>query len=645
MSLPRFFRHLPCLPFLCLIPFLHAEEKPQDSPDSQTHTQAALIAETRAVRPGLPLAVGIKLTMDPGWHTYWRDPGESGLATSIRWNLPDGWQASAIQWPKPKRFDTAGIISYGYEDETLLLVTIMPPMTVPEELQQITLRARVDWLECKDVCLPGQADLELTLPITQSPPEIDPVHAPLFAAARATLHQPPENYIPIQPEGETQAAPIVSQPDQPLTGAEASARLEIRSLWIAILWAFLGGLILNLMPCVLPVLSLKVLSLLQHAGNATSERLREGILFAVGVKGTFVALALILVALRSAGEELGWGFQLQNPWIVAALAVLFWVITLNLLGVFTVGAGLVSMQNRATRVHSFWSTLRSGALVVLVATPCTAPFMGAAMGYALTRPLLEVIVVFAALGGGMALPYFLLSVFPAWLRWVPKPGAWMETFKQALALPMSLAVVWLVWVLGLQLGIDAVAILLLILVFSGSAAYCLGRRQLAAPGKHVWRGLEVVFWGVSLWLFFLLPQEAPQAAIATTDAAKQSKQSSSKTSLQWEPYDEAKLEAYRKAGRVVLVNFTAAWCLTCKANEAVAFNTEETVRFFKELGVVTMKADWTRRNTVITRALEKLGRRSVPVYALYLGEKPPVLLPQILTANLVKEAVLQEISQ
>lgn len=608
--------------YLCIANFtIHAESQPPITQDAKHHTQVALIPETHNIRAGTPFTVGLRLTMEPGWHTYWRDPGESGLATSIRWALPDGWEASEIAWPKPTRIEQSGIVSYGYEGETLLLITITPTKKWPPDVENFTLRARVDWLECKEICLPGRADLSLTLPVTTDEPQTNESYAPLFAAARSTLHQPPEGYS--GQENNTTNSPK----DSP-----ASATLEIHSLWIAILWAFLGGLILNLMPCVLPVLSLKVLSLLKQATATPWERTREGIAFTIGVKATFIALALALVALRSGGEELGWGFQLQNPWIVAALAILFWIIALNLMGVFTVGAGLVSLQNQPSATPTLWSTLRSGALVVLVATPCTAPFMGAALGYALTRPVMEIILVFAALGAGMALPYFLLCVFPAWLRFVPKPGAWMELLKQALALPMCLAMVWMAWVLGLQLGAHAMAILLLILLFTGSAVYCLGKRQLTTRGKGLWLGFEILFWAFALWLYILLGN-VPVLSTGSSSLAE------SKDGLSWEVYDEDRLAGYREAGRVVFIDFTAAWCLTCKANEAVALNTPETVAFFKEHHIIPMKADWTKRDAVITRALERLGRRSVPVYALYVGKNAPVLLPQILTPAIVRDEI------
>ncbi|MCS7062661.1 MAG: protein-disulfide reductase DsbD family protein [Methylacidiphilales bacterium] len=600
---------------------------PEQTP---SHTQASLIAETLTVRPGTPFFVGLHLIMQPGWHTYWRDPGDSGLPTTISWTLPEGWTAGDIQWPRPKRIEVTGLISYGYEEEVLLLVPITPPASLPQGTDSVTLKAHVQWLECKEVCLPGQANLSLTLPISQAPPQIDPRHASLFQATRTTLNQYPEGYSkPSDPSAPTPDPPPPSQPVQPV--------LEIQSLWTALAWAFLGGLILNLMPCVLPVLSLKVLNLLKYAQASRQARLREGLLFVVGVVTTFASLALLLVALRTAGEELGWGFHLQNPWIVATLAVLFALITLNLLGVFSVGTRLISLQNQASETPSLWRPLRSGILVVLVATPCTAPFMGAALGYALTRPPLEMLLVFCALGAGMALPYFLLVLFPAWLRWVPKPGPWMERLKQALALPMAAATLWMTWVLGLQKGVDAMALLLGVLILSSAAAFCVGQRQNTSPPSPAWRIAEILFTITALALLIVVgtmpsPQNLPQTDNQTT------------TQIAWQPFDPDQLEKLRTEGRTIFVNFTAAWCLTCKVNETLALNVPETIRLFQSNHIVPMKADWTRQDPVITRSLESIGRRSVPAYALYIGKRKPILLPQILTPEIVRTSILKALN-
>jgi thiol:disulfide interchange protein DsbD len=498
------------------------------------HVTAALVADVEALAPGVPFRAGVRLIHAPGWHTYWKEPGDAGMATRVTWDLPPGFTAGPLEWPAPEKLVEPPLTTNVYRGEVTLSAVITPPAAPLRG--PVTLRAKAAWLECQDLCLPGKADLSLTLSV-EDKPRPDPRADALFASA------PP-------------AAPPV-----PAAGKTG--------FWGALLLAFAGGLLLNLMPCVLPVLSLKVLGFVNQAHGDPAGARRHGLAYTAGVLLSFWALAGIVLALQAAGHRLGWGFQLQSPLFVGFLAALFVGLGLNMLGLFEVGASLTRLGGISA--SGLGGSFLSGGLAVLVATPCTAPFMGTALGWALAQPAAQALGVFTALGAGMALPYLALSASPALLKFVPRPGTWMITLKKGMGVLLLGTALWLGWVLARQLS-------------AGAAA---GR----APAS--------------------------------------------------ETFSAERVEALRRSGRPVLVDFTAAWCLTCQVNERTTLAAPAVVKRMEALNVAFLKADWTNQDEAITRALAGFGRSGVPLVVLYPADPAaaPLILPTILTPGLALEAL------
>lgn len=694
----------------------------QAQPVKVDHAEAELVTATNAVVPGQPLQAGLRIKHAPHWHTYWQVPGDSGLPTQIKWLLPEGWRAAAIEWPVPKRLPVGPLMNYGYEGELLLPVLLTPPPGLATG-QTIDLAARADWLICSDVCIPGGADLKLTVPVRESAQPSG--FAALFAATRQQIPQPMTldgasaaiednrirlsfvpraaindlQFFPLQ-DGRVEAAapqvlrqrdgaadlyltamqpvapdfsslngvlvfnggparadqggwagtvtlPLIAGPVEATAAAAASTITYADGavsigLVGALVGAFIGGLILNLMPCVFPVLSLKLLSLMQHqragdAAPAAHASLRShGLAFTVGVVASFVLLAGLLVALRAGGAQLGWGFQLQTPWVVAALALLFFVIGLNLIGAFefALGGGLAS-SNLAQRLQSdrlsgsFWT----GVLAVVVAAPCTAPFMGAALGFAATQPAPLALTVFAVLGFGMAVPYLLLTLFPALLARLPRPGAWMERFKQAMAFPMFATAAWLLWVLAQQVDANSVGLALAALVLLGMAAWALGVAQRGGRGFR-WVALGTA--GLAVYAVLSATGIEPGGTAQARSGA-----GSTPSETAWGDWSKAENERLIAAGTPVFVDFTAAWCVTCQANKRLVLNNDAVNRAFEQKGVVRLRADWTNRDDEITRELARFKRNGVPLYVLYDSKGQVRVLPELLTEGKVLQALDQ----
>jgi thiol:disulfide interchange protein len=663
------------------------------------HVEAELVTDKAAAKPGTPLTVGLKLRMEPQWHTYWKNPGDSGLPTRVRWKLPPGWKAGELQWPYPQPLPVGPLMNFGYEDEVVLLAELTPPAAAPAG--KVVIGAKADWLVCKDICVPESGELETTLPVANA----DPPPNPRFQAhierarnmlpvavtgwsSRAALQggslvvqitppagiEPPakarffperENLIePAAPQKVTRegnalrfemkladpppkdvmtAVKGVAVADAGWRGTDRRKAIEVTanvvpsiaaaattadalpgaSVVAAIALALMGGLLLNLMPCVFPVLGIKVMGFVEHAhGEAVAMRL-QAIVYSIGVIASFLVLAAIMLGLRAGGSQLGWGFQLQSPAVVAALAALFLVLALNLSGVFEWGAFAQSLTSNLSTRGRYADALLSGVLASVVATPCTAPFMGAAVGYTLTQDASHALAVFAALGVGMALPVLALSVFPRTLRLLPRPGAWLDVLKQILAFPLYATVAWLAWVLGAQAGNDAVFALLLGLVLVAMGAWMYGRYE---HWHGAWRsGVAIVF--AILGLVVAWPGTAPAGDAAASAHADE---------LGWQPWSPEKVRDLTAAGHPVFVDFTAAWCVTCQVNKRIALHNDAVRRGFASHGVVTLKADWTRQDPRITRELSALGRNAVPVYALYApGADTPRLLPEVLTPSVV----------
>jgi thiol:disulfide interchange protein DsbD len=679
--------------------------------------EAELVPERTAWVPGQPTTVALRLKMKPGWHVYWQNPGDSGLPTTIDWKLPAGFTAGPIQWPAPHALPAGPLINYGHEGEVLHLVDLkVPPSVAPGGRE--TVKANVDWLVCKETCIPESVELALTLPMAAAAGP-DPTWAAPIEAARRALPRPLTGWqasaagqgssivltlvppagtgepgtLRFFPYAEREIEPSVPQKltregdayrlvlpvandfagplprlagvltasgslgggvaaatlDLPLAGnvvagvkpAQAAApKLNLApppapqadlALGLAALFALLGGVLLNLMPCVFPVLSIKVLGFATHHDRPSTLR-REAVAYATGVVLTFVALGLGLFALRAAGEELGWGFQLQSPAVVSLLAALFFVLALNLSGVFEFGqfapAGLAGLTARNRSLDA----LLSGVLAVVVASPCTAPFMGAALGFALAGSAWVTLLVFAALGVGMALPYVLLAWFPAWRGWLPRSGPWLGRFKQLLAYPLYATVIWLVWVLGAQLDNDGVVRLLLALLGIGFALWAW--RILREGGSKLWAAaiaVAAVAVAVVAWPLLTTGSEARAQATPTGAAAS--------AEGDWLAFSPTRVAELSGSGRAVFVDFTAAWCVTCQVNKRLVLNDAGVREAFARKKVALVRADWTRRDPAITQALTALGRSGVPVYVLYRPGREPLLLPEVLQRQTVLDAL------
>ncbi|KAB1072093.1 protein-disulfide reductase DsbD family protein [Methylobacterium planeticum] len=674
--------------------------------------RASLVAEPAAVRAGEPFTLALRLAMKPGWHVYWRNPGDSGLPPEVTWTLPAGFSAGAIQWPVPERIPVATLMNFGYAGETLLLVTVTPPPSL-DPAEPARLSGRLTYLVCAQECVPGSADLSLTLPVAgagaspgASPGATDPA---LFARARAALPGPApgpvrlasagdrlvlsldapgldrvraavffpysetalDNAAPqdlaLDPQGlrltltravpadpapsdlpgvlsveqETEAGPVrrafaLGEAPAAVAGggipavaepARVPAPEEGLSLLGAAGLAFLGGLLLNLMPCVFPVLSIKVLSLVRHSGEGPARVRLHGLAYTAGVLAAFVGLAGLLIGLKSGGSGIGWGFQLQSPIVVAGLAYLLFGMGLSLSGVVHLGSGLAGIGDGLTRRAGLEGSFFTGVLATVVATPCTAPFMGAAVGFALTQSAAAALAIFASLGLGLALPFLLLTVFPGALRRLPRPGAWMETLKGILAFPVYATVAWLVWVLSQQVGPGGLFSALIGLVLVGFAAWIWERgRQAPTLTGRLARGLAGAALVAVGGLTVILDRDAAAGAAARHAEGI-------------EPFTQGRLDALRAEGRPVFVNLTAAWCITCQVNERTALATDAVRAALAIRGVTYLKGDWTNQNPEITRLLERHGRSGVPLYLLYGAGAEPAILPQLLTQGTVLAAL------
>ncbi|MES2960064.1 MAG: thioredoxin family protein [Pseudomonadota bacterium] len=673
--------------------------------------RAELVAHAPdGIGPGKPVWLGLQIDHQPHWHTYWKNPGDSGLPTTLDWRLPSGVTAGDIAWPTPKKLPVGPLVNYGFEGRLLLPVPLDVGPSFNGDALDVKLSAQ--WLVCKDVCIPQQGEFALTIPARAS----TALHAAAFATARAAMPLPAPGaqahaelvddaktlrvkltglpaalhgrelaffaetagviehaarvearwdgaswhaQVPISSQrfespaqmqavlvapgatagvqvnlAITGAWPALAAPASPTVQGEtpppaapAAPAAPALSFGLALLFAVVGGALLNLMPCVFPILSLKLLG---FAGHAHSRRalVAGGLAYSAGVVLSFVALAALLLLLRAGGEQLGWGFQLQSPLFIAALAVLFTLIALNLAGLFEFGtllpSGLASMRLR----HPLADSALTGVLAVAVASPCTAPFMGAALGLAFTLPAAQALSVFAALGVGMASPFMVASAWPALARAMPRPGAWMATFKTAMAFPMLATVVWLTWVLGQQTGIDGAAALLALLVALAFALWAWSRVDGGSFARAAWSTTGIVL--LAAVLAWALPSWREANAAAPAQAAD----------ARWQAWSPARVAALHGEGRTVFVDFTAAWCVTCQVNKRTTLGNAAVLADFDAGRIALLRADWTRRDAVISTELARLGRSGVPVYALYRpGQSLPTLLPELLSPQALRDAL------
>ena len=676
-------------------------------PVNTGHLEAELVAQEQGAVPGSTIYVALRQKIDKGWHTYWRNPGDSGEPTKLKWTLPTGWTAGEIVWPTPHRMPIGPLLNYGYTDEVLLPVPIQVPVSAKPG-STVTLTAAASFLVCEETCVPEDAMLTLELPVIAGPPEADAKWGKAIAATLAAAPKPvgltaayavdgtavklaitgaplkgadvagawffPFDGTVIEhakpqtvergPDGLTLTLPAgyaftTGTPPKGLAGVLAlnGASYEVEAapgalpagasglgspaggagkatlgVPLALLFAFLGGLILNLMPCVFPVLSMKAASLASHAHDAKEAR-THGLAYLVGVLATFLALAGALIALKAAGQAIGWGFQLQSPVAVTGLALVMLLVALNLSGVFEAGTSLQNTGSGLAAKPGLAGSFLTGVLAVVVAAPCTAPFMASAMGYALTQSAAVSLLIFAALGLGLAAPFAALSFAPALLKRLPRPGAWMETLRHVLAFPMYAAVAWLIWVLAQQTGPIGLANALAAGVLAAFAAWLFGHAQKRGDAP-ILRGLAAVVFIGAIALTGLLLLEKPAAPGAAAGASGETAE------VPYEAWTPEKLAALRAEGRPVFVNFTAAWCVTCQVNEKTSLGTKTVAEALKRNNAVYLKGDWTNRDAAIAAALAEHGRAGVPLYLVY-GAKggEPAILPQLLTEGMVAAAL------
>jgi thiol:disulfide interchange protein DsbD len=674
------------------------------------NVQAHLASEVSAVAPGQSFWVALELDIRDGWHTYWRNPGDSGQATALKWRLPPGFTAGDILWPAPHRFELPPLVNYGYAKHAVHLVNIVAPRDLKGGAP-VLLSAKASWLVCSDVCIPEDAELQLKLPVSTQPGAVDPTDAALFAAARSALPgvaPAPSSarihdgqlvitlgkewgaalsqiksltFFPYDEGGIEYAAPqtltrtkdsveiAVKLGDQPpqagtvrgvllateqsggdtsvvpmeiaarflgaaAAASPAGAETAATPLSVLLLSAILGGLILNLMPCVFPVLSIKAIGLVEQAKRHPAAVRAKGLVFAVGVVSSMLCLAAAMLALRAGGEQIGWGFQLQSPLFVTLLVYLLLAVGLNLSGVFEVGGGLAGVGDSLTQGDSYRASFFTGVLTTLVATPCTAPYMAFAIGAALTQPPIYALCIFAALGFGLALPYLLLSFAPWMRRALPRPGAWMDTLKQFFAFPIYASAAWLLWVLAQQTSSIGFGAALAGAVLIALAAWAYQKSKSSSVRGRV---AALVTASVAVLLACVLPLRFAEVATTSPGASA----GGAHASDEWQPYDAEQVAALTAAGRPLLVNFTASWCLTCLVNERNAFADSAVQAIFRNKNVTLMKGDWTNRDPHITQALAGFGRAGVPLYVVYNGRPgstEPVILPQLLTAAIVQSA-------
>jgi thiol:disulfide interchange protein len=683
-----------------------------DSPAGKTqvetpHARVELVSEFEATAPGATQWIGIHFKPEEGWHVYWKNPGDSGLPPRVEFSSnPEDSTFGKLEFPTPDRIPYGPLVNYGYHGEVLYPAKWTAPSGLSSG-ESITITANLKWLICKEECVPGKANLSLTLPV--GPADVlkssSGTHTPHFKEAVSSLTQeapgkirlvlsPDGSQVEIAfhgpevkkmskaalasvfffPEGEygigAEAAQVATATpdgiklviprkekkpvgeirgvlkiaegksfqvaeviDPKLIPAKASTRASApggaapTSLGLMLLFAFIGGIILNLMPCILPVLSIKVLGLANQAGSDRSAIRRHGVVFTFGIFVSFWILAGILLAVRASGQSLGWGFQLQDPIFVASLAILFFMMALNLFGVFEVGDRWMGFGGNLAAKEGYAGSFFTGVLTTVAATPCSAPFMGSALGFALTQSAFIAVLVLTVLAFGLAFPYLVFSFLPAAARILPRPGAWMKTLKEFMAFPLLATVVWLVGVAGIQSGQGGIEKILVTLLLFGIVAWLIG--------KFTNRPLTTFFKWVTI-LASLVFSVSILSSLGKS-AADLSSKSSSHSPLVHTPWQEWTPEAQAKAiadGKTVLVNFTAEWCVTCRVNESVVFKRDAAVKALSSDSVVALLADWTNSDERITNALSAVGRNSVPVYLLYKpGRAEPKILPQILTLD------------
>jgi thiol:disulfide interchange protein/DsbC/DsbD-like thiol-disulfide interchange protein len=662
--------------------------------------KAELLADTNAIVPGKPFTIGLLLRMVPDWHTYWAFSGDAGLPTELKWKLPSGWKIGEIQWPIPlKTSDPGDIETYGYEDEVLLMQEITPPQKLNDST--VKLSAEANWLVCEKICIPGSATPQLELPVSttnqpansevfaryrrllpQNWPESNTAAANwsrvgrdlrLKIASETLANYAALDFFPLPEQGVVVGHPTIESRNRnevvfriPIESSEkglssigglivysqhpngedraawrisatptvaATSSAPARGILTFLFFGFLGGIILNLMPCVLPVISLKIFGFIQQAGQSRRKILRSGIGFTVGIFAWFIGLALLLISLKGAGRDVTWGgFQFTNPYFVLALGVIVLVFALNLFGVFEISLpqgmtrGLLSTTERKDDLGSFFQ----GIFATVLATPCTAPFLGTALGFAFSQSAAVILAMFVAIAAGMSAPYLLLSAQPAWLRFLPRPGPWMLHVKQFMGFLLLATLLFLLYVLGAQRGLEGAIWASCFLLVISVACWM--------KGAFILPTASIMKRAVVLVLMFALVVGSGIYFIGGKFRSSNVALADSRLRGDWQAFTPERLQAELDQGHSVFVDFTAAWCITCKFNEANVLESAEVRDAFQRHAIVKFKADWTNGDPTITKLLQQFGRPGVPLYVLYPGKnEQPIVFPEVLTKGMVLE--------
>ncbi len=676
---------------------VQADTSNNSEPDKYVSVNA--FTDKTAVVGGETISLGIEQTIYPKWHTYWLNPGDSGLASNVDWDLPEGYGISPLEWATPEKIPFGPLTNYGYEGQVVLLQNL----TIPTNISSgpITINGKVNVLVCHDICIPETHDVQITLNgnETLNPTAIknareklpDPLEqkaafyedqenfiieihgqetdfnteniyiAPeewglVINSTEATIQKTNNGYKIIQKRGERSLSEITEFPfilhdgdnayrlvatpktakksviTTPASDNKIITPSDSSTTFVkAFIFALFGGIILNLMPCVFPVLSMKALSLIQLSGKEEEKARLYGLSYTAGILISFGLIAAILIGLKAAGAQIGWGFQLQNPIVISLLAYLVFIIGLNLYGFFEFKVGFENAGQKLTNQSGNKGAFFTGVLATLVATPCTAPFMGVAMGYALTQGAFAALIIFLTLGLGLALPYLALCFIPSLRTRLPRPGAWMETFKQFLSFPMFLTAAFLIWVLSQQAGSMSV---LLIISAMTAIIFVIWLWRLI-PKQGFVRLISLIILGLSIAFIIATPVLLKTETHVTISSADNE-----------QAYSAKKLDELLEGNDPIFTNMTAAWCITCKVNERVALQAQDVQEIFANNNIQYLKGDWTNQNPEITQYLNSFNRQGVPLYVYYgprdaqSGTRPdPVLLPQILTANLIKKTI------
>ena len=623
------------------------------------HARISLIKDHSDFVPGTSINIGLKVSMDKGWHTYWRNPGDSGGPIELDWNLPKGFSISDIKWPLPEKIEYPPLMTYGYEDFVIYPMVL----SIPADYSDDYFEMNADILICADVCIPESGkissnflDIESdsliyewlesvpskSLPITTSlndnnleikftfEKEIKEIYFfpdennSIDYSSKQNFYKKDDDYFLSIKLFNDEFQNVSGVLDIDGTGYNVSNgkfedfNEEGLSLITALIFALIGGLILNLMPCVFPVISLKVLSFVSMGGSSPRKIRNHALVFTVGVIASFMMIALIIVLLKQAGNFVGWGFQLQSPLIVGLLSLVMVFISLVLITDNSFGESLTKLGNIGGSENGYYSSFLTGVLAVVVASPCTAPFMGAALGYALIQPSGETVPIFLSLSLGFSLPYLLLAANPKLIDFLPKPGDWMVTLKEFFAFPMLATALWLLWVFSLQVN-QILVIFLLIGWLLLALNFWIFQKDYKTINK-------VIFLGISIFsMIYFLPE---------TEDIETEQNLIIGSATEWYEGIEDDL---RNKNQPYFINFTAAWCITCQSNEITAFSKDGFKSLLEEKNIEYIKADWTNRNDAITRSLKKYGRSGVPFYVYWEpGFENPKILPAILTDQIIK---------